>query len=111
MIPKSEWVWYGFPGHFICGKRCVYHLCTRIGNRLVSTVGAYYPNGLDKPPEPVGGGDKDFFKTMVFECGGEDDDGNPNVTDWRGLNCVRYETSIEAEAGHRKICRNVAEGI
>jgi len=112
MIPKSEWVWYGFPGHFICGRRCVYHLCTRIGNRLVSTVGAFYPNGPAKPMETIGSGDKSFYETTVFRCDGETDDGDPNITDWDKLSCERYETSIEAECGHRKICRDIAgEGV
>jgi len=39
MIPKSEWVWYGFAGHLIVSERCAYYLCTRIGSKLVSTVG------------------------------------------------------------------------
>ena len=108
MIPKDEWVWYGFPGHFICGSRCAYHLCTRIGDRLVSTVGTFYPNGPNKEMERVGIGDKDFYETMVFMCDGETDSGDPNITGWDKLFCEKYETSIEAECGHRKICRDIA---
>ena len=70
MVPKSEWVWYGYPGHLCVGRRCAYHLSTRIGSYLVSTVGAYYPLGSGKM-ETIGGGEADYFETMVFHCEGE----------------------------------------
>ena len=47
MIPVSDWIWFGTPGHFICANYCRFHLCTRVGDYLVSTVGEYVP------PEPV----------------------------------------------------------
>lgn len=43
MIPETEWIWYGMPGHFICAQDCRFHLCTQVGRVLVSTVGAYEP--------------------------------------------------------------------
>lgn len=43
MIPKDEWEWFGNAGHFICGFWCRFHLCTKIGDFLVSTVGEYVP--------------------------------------------------------------------
>lgn len=42
-IPESEWKWFGTAGHFICGQWCRFHLCTQVGNYLVSTVGQYFP--------------------------------------------------------------------
>ncbi len=39
----AEWIWYGHAGHFICSRWCRYHLCTNVGNYLVSTVGEYWP--------------------------------------------------------------------
>jgi hypothetical protein len=43
MIPVKEWKWFGNAGHFICADDCRFHLCTLIGNILVSTVGQYFP--------------------------------------------------------------------
>ena len=42
-IPKDQWVWMPHPAHFICGHRCRFHLATRIGQVIVSTVGEYWP--------------------------------------------------------------------
>ena len=35
----KNWKWFGNPGHFICAQNCRFHLCTLVGNYLVSTVG------------------------------------------------------------------------
>ena len=50
MIPSKEskyensnWKWFGLPGHFICGDKCRFHLCTQVGNYLVSTIGQLWP--------------------------------------------------------------------
>lgn len=110
MIPKSEWVWYGFAGHFRGGSRCVFHMSTRIGDFLVSTVGAYYPDGLDEPPVTLGLLEDSYFETMIFPCNGEDEYGNPNVTDRLEHYMERYKESLEAEKGHRGICERVAKG-
>lgn len=44
MIPQSEWVWMPHPGHLIVGRDCRFHLATRVGPFLVSTVGEYLPD-------------------------------------------------------------------
>jgi len=36
--------WYGHAGHFICGHMCRFHLCTKVGKYLVSTVGEMWPS-------------------------------------------------------------------
>jgi hypothetical protein len=43
-IPKADWQWFGDAGHFICGHDCRFHLCTLVGDHLVSTVGKYLPD-------------------------------------------------------------------
>ena len=106
MITKNEWVWYGFAGHLTVSRRCTYHLCTRIGDYLVSTVGAYYPMHSDKM-DTIGVGKDDFYETMVFPCDGEDEYGNPNC-DLSEIECHRYADSITAERGHRAICERIA---
>lgn len=108
-IPKKCWVWYGFPGHLIVGDRCRYHMSTRIGKRLVSTVGAFYPDHRG-PMETVGADPDDYYETMVFECAGEDENGNPRIVDWTELAIRRYADSRDAEVGHRKMCERVARG-
>lgn len=43
MSKLQNWKWFGHAGHFICGAWCRFHLCTQVGNYLVSTVGEYWP--------------------------------------------------------------------
>ena len=40
-VDPSTWRWFGTPGHFICARWCRFHLCTKVGRFLVSTVGEY----------------------------------------------------------------------
>jgi hypothetical protein len=42
-INESDWKWFGNAGHFICAASCRFHLCTQIGEYLISTVGEYWP--------------------------------------------------------------------
>lgn len=44
MIPRGEWVWFGNAGHLIVGHMCRFHMCTKVGEYLVSTVGEYWPS-------------------------------------------------------------------
>lgn len=44
VIEASNWRWHGLAGHFICGDKCQFHLCTTVGDYLVSTVGAMVPD-------------------------------------------------------------------
>ena len=46
MINKADWEWYGNAGHFICGHSCRFHLCTKVGSYLISTVGEYVPDSF-----------------------------------------------------------------
>lgn len=104
----QDWKWYGYPGHLMVNANCVYHLHTRVGARVVSTVGDYRPSGSEVR-ETIGSGPTDYFETMVFECDGEDG-GDPLITTWNEIECNRYETSQEAEAGHYATCWRAHEG-
>ena len=44
MIPYSEWKWFGRPAHFIGSFDCRFHMATKIGKYVVSTVGDYWPD-------------------------------------------------------------------
>ncbi len=40
----NDWKWFGHAGHLIVSHDCRFHLCTLIGEHLVSTVGEYWPS-------------------------------------------------------------------
>ena len=91
-------VYSGEPGHFIAVRRCCFHLTTRIGDILVSTVGCYHPRGAgDGEPEPIG--HRRLYETMVFRIG---EDGEP---DWSNIDFTGYMTAGEADAGHEAMLR------
>jgi hypothetical protein len=109
-IPKDEWKWYGFPGHHVLSERCAYHLQTRVGDWVVSTVGAFFP-AHDKKMDTVGPGPADFYETIVKSCSGEDEHGNP-LTDDGYFDQRYYADSHDAEQGHYEFCERAAsDGI
>jgi len=105
-LSEAEWKWYGYAGHFIGGQQCAYHLSTRIGAFLVSTVGDYQPNGERGGRMRIGAGDNAFFETYIFRCEGEDENGDPIVSDFSEIDGERYAESIDAERGH--FCKKYA---
>lgn len=107
MIDKSEWKWYGYPGHFIGSARCVYHLSTKVGDYLISTVGDYRPNGPYKAAETLRWSEDSYFETMVFEVDGETEAGDPNVVS--EVEGFYWSKSIIAENKHYEICQKYAE--
>ncbi|MBP8235143.1 MAG: hypothetical protein KAY22_22860 [Rhizorhabdus sp.] len=108
MIPHSEWKWYGYAGHLCVGSRCAYHLSTRIGKYLVSTVGHYLPNPKTGVMETIGSGEA-YFETQVFNCGGEEETGDPIILSYDTVDGKRYAKSIDAERGHYEFCQKYAE--
>lgn len=109
MINQSEWVWYGQPQHFCASKDCHWHLATKVGRVLISSVGRYFPNGnMDGTDgEDLSPGGRMHFETMVFEvtgacmCGHDCDFVSLNFND---LDCMRYHTAEEARRGHLETC-------
>lgn len=97
------WKWYGYAGHFIGGPSCTYHLSTRVGGYLISTVGDYRPYGNNHERQTIGAGADSFYETYVFRVTGEDD-GNPTLVDWSEIDGERYAESLAAEAGHYRYC-------
>src|SRR5262245_46801635 len=81
VVPYRGWQWYGNAGHFICGRWCRFHLATRVGPWLVSTVGEFvHPRHgggseieearwlrANWPGEDIGLDRK--YETMVFRAG------------------------------------------
>jgi hypothetical protein len=137
-IPESEWRWFGNAGHFICGHYCRFHLCTLIGNFLVSTVGQYLPDSAvrnilagTRGIALEGKGDAreaDYmrkvgyeeigyqrtFETMVFRvtgkaCAAADCGCDMPQIIPAELAFSGYNTAGEATAGHMRHCAEVAD--
>jgi len=138
MIPEKDWEWYGDPGHFICSHDCRFHLCTVIGEYIVSTVGKYFP---DAPVREIlaesrgikltGRGDErrnDFlekigyeeigldrtYETMVFKSGERCNSkgcncGMPSIASHE-LEFSAYNDPKSANEGHLALCYKAAKG-
>jgi len=72
---KAKITYRGWPGHFICGDRCMFHLNTLIELRdvrvVVSTVGMmrdfHAPDGLNVAKYETIGHER-YFETMAFHA-------------------------------------------
>lgn len=132
-IPKSEWQWFGDPGHLIVGHDCRFHLCTQVGPWLVSTVGKYLPDEgvreieakhrgielqgrgyyrradyMNKIGYQTVGLDR-LYETMVFRAGQPCDAegchcGMPTPDDFGELDMDGYNSAGEATRGHMAMC-------
>ena len=98
----ESWMWYGYAGHLIVASRCAYHLCTRVGDKLVSTVGGLLPRHDSTAMERIGAGENDYFETYVFNLTGED--GGDPIIDYSEIDGRRYADSRSAEIGHYEFC-------
>lgn len=96
----------GCAGHFICSDRCRWRRHTQVGPYRISSVGDFFPD-KNGPRDRVGGSPNAYFETMVFETTGQPDADNEGcgcaaVREWLGLDCERYATAGEAQAGHER---------
>lgn len=125
MIPISEWRWFGDPGHFIMGRWCRFHLTTKVGEILVSTVGVLvHPKDsggsaaiereyLKKNPDGADIAGNFKYETMAFRIEGECNSvlcecGLPGI-DPSEIEFRRYNTRTDATRGHREMCMKMAE--
>lgn len=104
----AGWKWYGYAGHFIAASDCRFHLATRVGGYLISSVGDYRPRGDREERQTIGAAKDSFFETYVFECLGEDKNGDPIVKNYSEIDGERYAESIDAERGHYRYCHKYA---
>lgn len=106
-MPKENWKWYGNAGHFIGGHECSFHLCTEIGDVLISTVGEWRPRGeMEKAILELGGRRNSFYETMVFHFRSRCDCGCEKPTDlFSEMEVVRYKLAATATAGHMRLCK------
>ena len=119
-IPVKDWKWFGSAGHFICAQWCRFHLCTLVGEYLISTVGEYvHPrHGMGSeqkeaewteenfPGEDIGCDRK--YETMVFEtkgvCTAEDCNcGLPTIKSTE-LDANGYNLAGNATKGNYEMC-------
>lgn len=105
-IEKADWYWCGYPGHLIVASDCRFHLHTRIGQVIVSTVGDYHPqHRSDSVPQNIGCDRK--FETFVFVAKDTDrPEGEPlnySEIDREGSN-----DSEESERQHHAMCEKWA---
>ena len=135
-ITPDKWKWFGNAGHFICARDCRFHLCTKIGKYLVSTVGQYFP---DEPVREIeassrgitleGKGDarrfdymqkvgyteigyNRLFETMVFKFDGICREkgcecGLPTIIPTE-LDYGSYNETDAATKGHLRLCKKWA---
>lgn len=135
LIPHSEWEWYGKSAHFIMGNDCRFHLATKVGEYMISTIGEYLP---DAPIREIlaksrgiklqGKGDarladymkkigyeeigyKRKYETMIFRCAGlcQCGCGQPTI-DPEDLWFDCYDNPGESRDGHMKLCTKIAQG-
>lgn len=110
-IPESEWVWCGYPGHFIASNNCRFHLHTRVGGWRISTVGDYWPlplPGQELKRDTIGLGV--YYETAVVEVAGEGLHGEGEVVGDHWLHVYEGEDALPAERGHFEFCHKVAAG-
>ena len=102
----------GCVGHCVVGHLCHWHRHSQIGDFYrVSSIGDYYPDGKNGKRDTLGASDDSFFETMVFETFSAQDHKNEGcgcraVKSWSEIDCERYATHGEAQAGHeRYVCK------
>jgi len=116
MTTKDKWKWYGHAAHFILGDRCRFHMATKVGKYLISTVGEL-PKREAKDKwdlETLGAWEKSFYETFVFKAGKpqcSDRCGNCGLPSLDGLevDSIRYASAGEAAKGHYKMCEKWAK--
>lgn len=119
---RTSFEWFGSAGHFICGRWCRFHLTTKVGPWLVSTVGEYvHPrHGMGSeqreaewlkdnwPGEDIGCDRK--YETMVFKAGErcECGCGLPTI-EGSEVDFAGYNDAKSANEGHLRLCDKYAE--
>lgn len=120
VVPVGEWEWFGHAAHFICGRWCRFHMATKVGDYLVSTVGLYvHPRHsagseraesewLQKHPNGEEVGCDRFYETMVFKSVGRCEVPGCNcglpLIDGSELDFEGYQTAGDATKGHHAMC-------
>lgn len=107
-IPESEWLWDGHARHLIVSNSCRFHLATRVGDYIVSTVGEYvgpHPDGKGEYAlfETIGAGR--LFETFVFHAHG-DGFGEPDT--YSEIDSLSANDHDAATENHMRLCHEYA---
>jgi hypothetical protein len=125
-VPAAEWEWFGNAAHFMGGPWCRFHLATKVGNYLVSTIGEWvHPYWSRWKEEPRMDGSRAHllgdaldshghrFKTAVFLARERCESAACGCTmpqpSGRELDSAGYNTRAEATRGHMALCHTWAE--
>lgn len=112
MITQDRWEWFGYAGHLCVAHYCRFHLCTRVGQYLISSVGDYYPPHSESR-ETIGAGEDSFYETYVFKivgvCTAEGCGCGMPTTDGHEIEGIRSGTPGETQAIHLQMCRKYAK--
>lgn len=126
---KNTWVWMPHNGHLIVGRWCRFHLNTKVGKFIVSTVGEYVPGESVRRIVAEGKGiviegrgeigEREWlrkcgymeigcdrtYETMVFPAKRSDQKCCPFTAKvFREIDFTGYNTAEAAYAGHMKMC-------
>lgn len=110
-VSRTDWEWFGYPGHFIAADSCMFRLCTKVGGYIISTVGDMQFNGKRRT---IGAGERSFFETYVFKAGPrcqipECNCGQPTLANASEIDGERCATGAEAQALHLKYCEKYSK--
>jgi len=104
MIDPRDWKWCGFPGHFIAARWCRFHLTTRVGDFIISTVGDYRPCYGGHEQDTLGADPDDLYETMVSPVASEGECPVGAAKTWEPELQERFATSEAAEQRHMELC-------
>ena len=136
-IQQNKWIWYGNALHFICGNKCQFHLATKVGKHVISTVGELW---LERGSREIHaevhdikwlqenkhllGNNFDYaykkrfgfeeigcdrkFETLVFKIAKDYECGCPKIEPSE-LDSDMYNSHEEANKGHLKMCKKWAK--
>lgn len=116
-IPESEWEWYGNALHCIVSNRCRFHMATKVGDYIISTIGELQPrdNHESVEWEALGGAGNDgkgrTFETFIFPFEGKRDCGCPILglqIESKEIVSRGYYDHVEARKGHMFTCKKIA---
>jgi hypothetical protein len=108
--PIETWKWFGMPAHFIGASYCRFHMATRVGPWMVSSVGYYQMPSSENPTE-IGCGR--LYETMVFRaaecaCGGSACEGHM-LESGEELDMIPANDAVSASANHMAACLRWAD--
>ena len=104
MIDPKDWKWCGYAGHFIAARWCVFHLTTRVGDFIISTLGDYRPCSEKHERDTLGAGPDDLYEVMVCPVAREGECPVGHPATWELALQERFATSEEAERRHMELC-------